>query len=78
MWDGQVRETISLRRSTCRSASLSPRTEHVQSLDVRAGDRLVMLTDGMLEDTANSVDLSDLIVRIRGLHPREAGGPSSP
>ncbi|MFF7769055.1 hypothetical protein ACFZC7_21390 [Streptomyces massasporeus] len=31
-----------------------------------------MLTEGMLEGNANSVDLSDLIVRIRDLHPREA------
>ncbi|MFF0117157.1 PP2C family protein-serine/threonine phosphatase [Streptomyces prasinus] len=44
----------------------------VQSLDLRPGDRLVMLTDGMLERNANSLDLSDLIVSTRALHPREA------
>ncbi|MFP8903892.1 PP2C family protein-serine/threonine phosphatase [Streptomyces atacamensis] len=44
----------------------------VQSLDLRPGDRLVMLTDGMLERNAKSLDLSDLIVRTRALHPREA------
>ncbi|MCX4918865.1 PP2C family protein-serine/threonine phosphatase [Streptomyces sp. NBC_00687] len=44
----------------------------VQSLDLRPGDRLVMLTDGMLERNANSVVLSELIVRTRDLHPREA------
>jgi hypothetical protein len=31
-----------------------------------------MLTDGMLERNARSLDLSDLIVRTRALHPREA------
>ncbi|MEU3465424.1 PP2C family protein-serine/threonine phosphatase [Streptomyces sp. NPDC006733] len=47
-------------------------TYRVQSLDLRPGDRLVMLTDGMLERNAASLDLPDLIVRTRELHPREA------
>ncbi|MFJ5272307.1 PP2C family protein-serine/threonine phosphatase [Streptomyces sp. NPDC088358] len=47
-------------------------TYRVQSLDLRPGDRLVMLTDGMLEHKANSIELSELIVRTRDLHPREA------
>ncbi|MGW8062418.1 PP2C family protein-serine/threonine phosphatase [Streptomyces ziwulingensis] len=47
-------------------------TYRVQRLDLRSGDRLVMLTDGMLERNAGSVDLDDLIVRTRALHPREA------
>ncbi|MFD9584924.1 PP2C family protein-serine/threonine phosphatase [Streptomyces sp. NPDC059980] len=50
----------------------APHSYRVQSLDLRPGDRLVMLTDGMLERNANSVDLSELIVRTRVLHPREA------
>ncbi|MFG2679766.1 PP2C family protein-serine/threonine phosphatase [Streptomyces sp. NPDC048392] len=44
----------------------------LQSLDLRPGDRLVMLTDGMLERNANSLDLSALIADTRALHPREA------
>ncbi|MFC9585923.1 PP2C family protein-serine/threonine phosphatase [Streptomyces yangpuensis] len=44
----------------------------VQTLDLRPGDRLVMLTDGMLERNAEHLDLSDLIARTRALHPREA------
>lgn len=50
----------------------TPHSYRVQSLDLRPGDRLVMLTDGMLERNANSLDLSDLIIRTRALHPREA------
>lgn len=49
-----------------------PHPYRVQSLDLQPGDRLVMLTDGMLERNARSLDLADLIVRTRGLHPREA------
>ncbi|MFD7094050.1 PP2C family protein-serine/threonine phosphatase [Streptomyces xanthophaeus] len=47
-------------------------TYRVQELDLRPGDRLVMLTDGMLERNAENLDLSDLIIRTRALHPREA------
>jgi hypothetical protein len=50
----------------------APHTYRVQSLDLRPGDRLVMLTDGMLERNAGSLNLFDLIVRTRPLHPREA------
>ncbi|MEV6534800.1 PP2C family protein-serine/threonine phosphatase [Streptomyces sp. NPDC051639] len=50
----------------------TPHTYRVQSLDLRPGDRLVMLTDGMLEHRAKGIELSELIVRTRDLHPREA------
>ncbi|MET7685270.1 PP2C family protein-serine/threonine phosphatase [Streptomyces sp. NPDC005423] len=49
-----------------------PHSYRVQSLDLRPGDRLVMLTDGMLERNAGSLDLSDLMVSTGDLHPREA------
>jgi hypothetical protein len=49
-----------------------PHGYRVQRLDLRPGDRLVMLTDGMLEHRARDVDLEDLIARTSDLHPREA------
>ncbi|WP_438948698.1 PP2C family protein-serine/threonine phosphatase [Streptomyces virginiae] len=52
---------------------IQPRTDYrVQRLDLQPGDRLVMLTDGMLERRAVEVDLPSLIVRTGKLHPREA------
>lgn len=41
-------------------------------MDLHPGDRMVMLTDGMLERNAENLDLPDLIIRTRALHPREA------
>ncbi|MFI9101036.1 PP2C family protein-serine/threonine phosphatase [Streptomyces fildesensis] len=51
---------------------LAPHTYTVQHLDLRAGDRLVMLTDGMLERSAENLDLPALIASTHHLHPREA------
>ncbi|MGW2918885.1 PP2C family protein-serine/threonine phosphatase [Streptomyces angustmyceticus] len=44
----------------------------VQSLDLREGDRLVLLTDGMLEPHATEADLSELLRRSGEWHPRDA------
>jgi serine phosphatase RsbU (regulator of sigma subunit) len=41
-------------------------------VDLQAGDRLVFLTDGMLERNAVNVDFARAIVDTRALHPREA------
>ncbi|WP_404815523.1 PP2C family protein-serine/threonine phosphatase [Streptomyces thermolineatus] len=48
-----------------------PHTYDVQLLDLEPGDRLVMLTDGMLEHSGTDLDLSLLIERTGHLHPRE-------
>jgi serine phosphatase RsbU (regulator of sigma subunit) len=44
----------------------------VQSLTLEPGDRLLFLTDGMLERNAARVDLAGLLAAGRDLHPREA------
>jgi serine phosphatase RsbU (regulator of sigma subunit) len=44
----------------------------IQELALDAGDRLVFLTDGMLERNATSVDVLSVLTDCQGLHPREA------
>jgi serine phosphatase RsbU (regulator of sigma subunit) len=44
----------------------------VQELPLRAGDRLVFLTDGMQERDAADADLVSILTETRALHPREA------
>ena len=52
----------------------SARTEEyrVQELPLEAGDRLVFLTDGMLERNASAVDVLSVLTDSQHLHPREA------
>ncbi|MFD3550345.1 PP2C family protein-serine/threonine phosphatase [Streptomyces sp. NPDC058655] len=74
MRDGEVREIVPKidRPFGLDVKGSEANTYRVQSLDLRPGDRLVMLTDGMQERNAENLDLSDLIVQTRALHPREA------
>ncbi|MFD5144290.1 PP2C family protein-serine/threonine phosphatase [Streptomyces sp. NPDC058401] len=74
MRDGEVREIVPL---VDLPFGFGHHASHdyayrLQTLDLRPGDRLVMLTDGMLERNARTLDLADLIIRTRELHPREA------
>jgi len=53
------------------SVCCSLHTYQVQSLDLRPGDRLVLLTDGMLERGSERVDLAAALHDSQDLHPRE-------
>ena len=44
----------------------------VQELELRVGDRLVFLTDGILERNAADVNAMEILEQTRHLHPREA------
>ncbi|MYT19249.1 SpoIIE family protein phosphatase, partial [Streptomyces sp. SID7760] len=68
--DGQVEE---IRPEVDLPFGVHPLHDYrVQELDLRPGDRLVLLSDGMLERNVKALDLNDLIARSRDLHPREA------
>lgn len=44
----------------------------MQELILEAGDRLLFVTDGMLERNAAAIDAASILTASRGLHPREA------
>jgi serine phosphatase RsbU (regulator of sigma subunit) len=50
----------------------APTPYHLQELQLRPEDRLVLLTDGMQERGAAAVDLASVVHDTRALHPREA------
>ncbi|MET7296609.1 PP2C family protein-serine/threonine phosphatase [Streptomyces griseoloalbus] len=50
----------------------SPISYRLQELQLRPGDRLILLTDGMQERGAAAVDLASVVHDTRSLHPREA------
>lgn len=50
----------------------APTSYRLQELHLRPGDRLILLTDGMQERGAATVDLASVVHATRALHPREA------
>ncbi|EDY58816.1 magnesium or manganese-dependent protein phosphatase [Streptomyces sviceus ATCC 29083] len=50
----------------------APSSYRLQQLQLRPGDRLILLTDGMLERGAAAADLTSVMHDTRELHPREA------
>ena len=52
--------------------TVSPGTHLVQELALEPGDRLVFLTDGMLDRNAAALDVHSVLTAGRGLHAREA------
>lgn len=50
----------------------APNSYRLQKLQLRPGDRLVLLTDGMQERGAADADLASLVRDSRASHPREA------
>jgi serine phosphatase RsbU (regulator of sigma subunit) len=68
--DGQVEEIIP---AIDLPFGIAPDTKyHVQSIDLHPGDRLILITDGMLEPQGQERELRRLIKETATLHPREA------
>ncbi|MFF7559438.1 PP2C family protein-serine/threonine phosphatase [Streptomyces pseudovenezuelae] len=51
---------------------VAPSSYRLQHLQLRPGDRLILLTDGMLERGAATADLASVIHATGALHPRDA------
>lgn len=51
---------------------VAPGSYQLQELQLRPGDRLILLTDGMLERGAATADLASVIHDTGALHPRDA------
>src|SRR3954469_6786384 len=52
--------------------SMATEDHAVQSLELAAGDRLMFMTDGMLERNAADLEVPAFVAACRHLHPREA------
>lgn len=68
--DGRA-EQIELESDLPFGAALS-RGYRAQELALQPGDRIIFLTDGILERNAAAVDALSVLTETRGLHPREA------
>jgi serine phosphatase RsbU (regulator of sigma subunit) len=68
--DGRVEEVALLPDYPL--GTVSDHEYKVQSLSLEAGDRVIFLTDGMLERNAADLDLPAILLQSEDLHPREA------
>ena len=68
--DGRAEE-VSLKANQPFGATADP-VWHTQELSLEPGDRVLFLTDGMLERNAGSLDVPALMAKSADLHPREA------
>ena len=68
--DGRAEE-VSLKANQPFGATADP-VWHTQELSLEPGDRVLFLTDGMLERNAGSLDVPALLEASAHLHPREA------
>jgi serine phosphatase RsbU (regulator of sigma subunit) len=68
--DGQASE---IRLDICEPLGASPHPAwREQALEMEPGDRVILLTDGMLERDAEGLDIPALMLAGAHLHPREA------
>jgi serine phosphatase RsbU (regulator of sigma subunit) len=67
-----IADQIALHADPPFGTPVAPAGHAVQPLPLEPGDRLIFLTDGMLERNAADVDVQSIVEACRDLHPREA------
>jgi hypothetical protein len=65
-------EPVALEADLPFGTGLNGRQHRVQELELEPGDRLLFVTDGIMERNAAAVDIASAVARTAELHPREA------